>query len=336
MASPGAMLHLPDWSDDDDQDNDGSEIAPWGPSNPLSRTALLERVKGYKTILQAIHYQQTTDLAQSLASRAHLERLVDRYWDHCLKEGAVEDAAERGEDPEEEVKDKLREMILHHPSFRQSPLLLRWPLLAADVPKPAWTLSDEITAVLERQRRAILGNKSGDGIRDECVEPIDLDIALPAMVSCQHALVGVLHDLSIKSGSHTANASSAGSKRDSIFTWRDILSTLAMRSDVPATVFHATQNRLEEIYGRVEKAAPSVWMSNMGMGGTDMVLETLKRQDGTPFKYQSVSRPKVDVAKGHLESIRALDKELLLVPATKKARYLEIAPVKGNVKRAKK
>jgi hypothetical protein len=326
------MLQLPDWSDEDDEDNDRSELQP--PPSPLSRTALLEKIKEYKSILQSIDYQQTTDLTQSLASRAHLERLVDRYWDHGLKERQVEDDADdEGELLDDEVKDKLKVMILHHPFFRVSPLLLRWPLLAADVPKPRWTLSDEILAVLEKQRRVILGTNS-DGIKDEYVDPIDIDIALPAIVSCQHALVAVLHDLAITSESHSSNSSSsAGNRRDSIFNWRDILSTLAMRSDVPASVFKSTQHRVERIYGQIEKAAPSFWMSNMGIGGTDMILETMKRQDGIPSKHQTVTRP---VAKRHQDSLKALDEELLLAPATKKARYLEEAPIKGRVKRARR
>jgi hypothetical protein len=338
MTSSVAML--PDWSDDDDDDR--RELQP--PPSPQSRTALLENVEEYKAILRSIDHQETTDLRHSLANRAHLERLVDRYWEHCLKERPAqaslnadddENAVERSQSEEarlnDEVKNKLKGMILHHPSFRVSPLLLRWPLLAADVPKPMWTLSDEILAVLEKQRRA----SSSEEVQDNFADPIDIDIAMPAMVSCQHALVGILHDLAIKSEAHRTNSSSTTSKRDSTFDWKDILSTLAKRSDVPESVFKATQDRLEGIYGRAQKVPPNFWMSNMGIGGTDVILETMKRKDGIPPKHQTVVRPTTDFARQRHKVMRSLDEELLLAPSSKKARYLEQAPVRGALKRSR-
>lgn len=355
-AASSSEALLPDWSDDESEQADVS-LQPLPPS-PLGPIAFRRRLEEYRSIIYHLEYQQTADLTHSLANRAHLEHLVERYWNLCLKGRLIESsrnqivvaaaAIDRANDDnneeqqqseearlQREVKTKLREMVLHHPSARISPLLLRWPLLATDVPKPRWTLADEVEAVMEKRRRekSKMGAQSQE---EEYLDPIESDIALPAVVSCQHALVSVLHDLAIRAQSQISKLkSNINGKREVIINWRYVLSTLSNRHDIPSPVYQATQDRLESIYGRVEFAPTPSWMAAMGMGGNDKIMETIQSNTNEPpTKWHQIRPPTQSKMNKKQQSIKRLDDILLLSSSKKRARYLESARIHRRQKRA--
>lgn len=336
---------LPDWSDDESEQADFLS-SPQPLPSPLGPIAFRQRLEEYKSILYHLDYQQTTDLTHSLANRAHLERLVERYWDLCIKSQSTGSrsseiatvVSERTDDDdndslseearlENQVKTKLKEMILYHPCARISPLLLRWPLLAADVPKPRWTFADEVEAVMEKQRRE--KSKSRAHMKEEdYLDPIDSDVALPAIVSCQHSLTSILHDLAIKAESQAPKFKSNKGKREVNINWRNVLSTLSNRNDIPSCVYQATQDRLESIYGKVDFAPTPSWMAAMGMGGNDKIMKTIQSTSNEPpSKWHQIRRLSHTNKINKQQAIRSLDETLLLPPANKRARYLEPARI---------
>lgn len=314
----GETLH---WSDEEDELESNDGIKPLLPR-------LREEIAEYNAILRALDFQETTDITASLASRAHLERLIDQYWDLCVKLGIDERATEQeGEENEEynndaaamkQVGKKLQDMILHHPSFRSSPLLHRWPLLAADVPKPTWTLGDEMLAVMQKHQRSSKNN--GDMLE------IDPEAALPATITCQHALLAILQDLSVSPCTESTYKDKVDQRRDVLVGWRDVLASIKKRNDIPLSVKEATEKRLEEIYGQVEYATPPFWMSAIGMGGQDRASRFLKAENVVaPPQYQQAIRSK-EKLQSSKALIRDLDHELLSCNTNKKGRYLQAPP----------
>lgn len=173
----------------------------------------------------------------------------------------------------------------------------------------------------------MLGRVGGTDLR-KCEEPMDGEPALATVITCQHALVGLLSDLSSQCVSQRAPTRT----RDAIVGWRQILATISSRPNVPDAVFQATQDRLHSIYGQVDFAPPFSWMSAMGMGGTDNVFETLRSDKGMPAKWQRVSR----VTSPRRGTTKNLNSELLLPTTHKRARYLEPHPKGRQVRSGRK
>jgi hypothetical protein len=222
-------------------------------------------------------------------------------------------------------------MILCHPYCRVSPVLFRWPLLAADVPRASWTLSDEVVAVMERQRRQMIKGRSKSDQEEMCVENVDAEIALPTITTCQHALNGLLQSLSQASNAHSTRKTRNSTQREAIINWRDVLSILSSRPLVPQAVFNATQERLEAIYGDVQYTPPPSWIPTLGLGGLDRIYETLKAEDPTPTHWHRHRR--TTPPQNPHQELRALDEELLLPKTKKRSRYLEPAPVQRHVRK---
>lgn len=268
------------------------------------------------SILGDIEQEEAQDIGAPLAMRAHLEALVERYWDTVIRsreQQRTADKNERGDDnsislgtedarssscsegqqSSDTAMDEMRACILQHPSLTVGSKAQRWPTSISNLPRPRWTLADEVDAIVARasrrvseeelspkeQRRAPHTETHGkdnaaagkaavnaEMRRKRSSAPREISLTLATAVQCQATLVRLFHALAPDRTAIGADPR----RRAAIVTWREVLTALldgsetSSRPQVPPAVLHATQKRLYAIYGNggKDKSRRRQWQSS--------------------------------------------------------------------------
>jgi hypothetical protein len=257
---------LQDVDEADDDSGQQSEAMDEATPPIEASNVYADNIQDFEQLMRSIELDEALDLRYPLARRAHLERLVEARWERKYEEQQDSDQAHADADG---VADNLEyQMILRHVTSGSLTSSLRWPLPIAVVPRPRWSLADEVSSIVERNQReqsgvvdknadrssndsdaAVIDEDGDDDDDDDCIDAGPPSLILPVIARCQAALATTLHDIA-----HRVSPSGGHSKlrRRDIVTWRDVLKTIELRDDIPDAVIAKVEQRLHSIFGSAE------------------------------------------------------------------------------------
>lgn len=330
-------------------------------SRPANRDATQDaamfygQIEDWKAVVRGIERSQTEDLRLPLATRGHFERLIEQYWElKCEQQRGQTESQTDGQPHRSSALqsdsgssssptiEQLRNRILHHPYAHASPLMLRWPLPAAVVPRTRWSLADEVAAIVSRETRQ-RGRRSDDysdeGSKDDVEDAVPPSLLLPVITRCQAALTSVLHDIT-----HRIPPGGGQSKvgRKDIVNWRDVLKTIAAQPQTPFPALAATEARLQAIFGASKCVPTAATVSNSGSGSSgrgDGLMATIRSGDPVQLtRTESVEEGTAKcVRKRQFEERCLIDEEIMLQPPVRRShRYFEKPPVKSRPQRTRR
>jgi hypothetical protein len=314
------------------------------------------------------HFQEEENksrIANLLAARIHLERLVERYWERKTKEEQSEQTSDEtgAEEQQQESLEELRLRILQHPIYSTSPTVFRWPVSISQLAKPEWSLADEVLAIFSRQ--SVIASKPqikdskqstaeeedvvqpssaiqdtptksppADGIEDEGSEDeISTSVALSTISHCKTSLQFLLDSLSNRIPIGRSSGQKRMHRRD-IITWRDVLKSiknLPEPSLLPKEVVQSIEERIHAIAGSAEIFPSPAILTKLGNQGG--ALTKILQNQAPILTHQSEKSNDLSLDSDQTEQgnslqkrLREIDQDLLLTSTSFKHSLLQPAP----------